>query len=97
MLIWRRKLTGPWIAVVVGYIVGLLSFQAFMLWFGSLLVDAKGGSVDKAFHNTILNVFSGKIFAPEHLPILLGPGLIGVPVGLTLWLIARPDRPKVIN
>ncbi len=96
MLIWWCKLTGPWIAAVVGYIVGILSSQALMICLGLSLVDAKGGNVDKAIHNVILGVFNTKI-SPEDLPILLGPGLIGIPVGVTLWLIARPDRPRTTN
>lgn len=91
MLMWRYKRTGPGIAAVIGFFIGILSSYAFMICIGLFLVDAKGGNVDKAFQHMISNVLNAQI-SLNDLPILLGSGLVGVPIGLTLWLIVRPDR-----
>ena len=80
-----RNLTAPWIAVIVGFTVGaavvLIAAILFALSLGNNVLHSLA-TVQSMFAN-------GK---PRDLLWLGGAGSLGALVGITLWMIARPDR-----
>lgn len=86
LLLRSLRLTAPWISFVFGFALGVLAWALFMFLFALSL----GYSIPSAA------LQAWKIFADDH-SILLGSGLLGIFVGLTLWLIARPDRPRTAD
>jgi hypothetical protein len=73
--------TGPWAALAAGVVVGELTWALFGLCFGLALGEGPGGFID-----FMRDAIGGDILGP-FIPAVLG-GL----VGLTYWVIARPDQ-----
>lgn len=76
-----RNLTAFWIAPITGFIIGAtmstIVTASYMVGLGGSLQDA-------------INEIHEELTKSQS---LLGwPGLLGTIVGVTLWLIARPDR-----
>jgi len=85
MFLRSRSCTAPWIAVVLGFAVGALAYQVFQFLFSLSL----GNSVQLTLA-TFQKMFAE--WSPASLLAVGGPGLLGALVGITLWVIARPDQ-----
>jgi hypothetical protein len=77
-LLTTRGLVSMWIAPTVGFAIGAVTWLAFI----SCLTIFLGGGPFGAFG----------ALAPQQLPFLAWPGGLGALVGMTVWLITRPDR-----
>ena len=86
LLLRSLGLTALWISVVFGFAIGVLAWISFVFLFAVSL----GYSIPSAA------LQARKVFDSDHI-ILLGSGFLGIFVGLTLWLIARPDRPSTAD
>ncbi len=78
-----RNLTALWMAAALGFVVGVLTWIAAVASFVLLL----GGDL----HGVELAARDWRM-AFARLAGLVAPGLIGIVVGMTIWLIARPDH-----
>jgi hypothetical protein len=78
-LLFRHQ-TSPWIAVALGFAIGCVTWAVFLFFFAFSLGDSSAF----AWHELATN--SGQWLS--FLPI----GALGSIIGLTIWLIARPDR-----
>jgi hypothetical protein len=76
-----RKMTALWIACVAGIVVGTVMWTVFVVCFALSLDGLEGAR--QAFTQTPTSV---------HLAGFIAPALLGLIVGTTFWLIARPDR-----
>lgn len=86
-ILTSRGFTSAWIAVVLGFAIGNLVFLVFYFLFGLAL----GNTVTM---ETVV-VHLQKTFtqwSAESLIAVAVPGFFGILVGLTIWVIARPDR-----
>lgn len=79
-LLRARKHTAFWIAPVLGFAVGVVTWLVFIVLFGLSL----GNSGSFISRDLVSN--------SAHLWAVLLTGALGTAVGTTLWLIARPDR-----
>ncbi len=75
-----KGLSSGWIAIVMGFVVAVLTWHIFELLFALSL----GNSLNFVWHNWTTSAVQWAL--------ILGIGALGVVVGGTLWLIARPDR-----
>jgi hypothetical protein len=73
-----RGLVSMWIASTVGFVIGAVTWLVFMACFTTFLGQGPVGAASA--------------IAPQQLSFLFIPGGLGALVGMTLWLIARPDR-----
>jgi len=73
------------VAVVLGFTIGALAYQVFLFLFSLAL----GNSVAFTLA-TFREMFTQ--WTPGNLIAVGAPGLLGALVGITLWVIARPDR-----
>jgi hypothetical protein len=80
-----RQVTAFWIAPVLGFIIGAVTWQIFMVFFALMMSD---GHLSTAAHG-----IKQTLGDPVKMLFAVGPGGLGALVGATLWLIARPDRP----
>lgn len=79
-----RNLTAPWIAVALGFAVGPIVWLMFLFLFGLALGLGVRLSLDTLLSEWTL----------QKVMMLGVPGLLGALIGITLWAIARPDRPR---
>lgn len=79
-LLRARGVTALWVAVVVGFIIGILMWLIFAVFFGLSL-----GHGLSSIQSTLTN---SNIFTDVMWP----GGVLGAIVGAIFWLIARPDR-----
>lgn len=77
----EHNLTGPWSAAALGLLGGALMWAAFGLFFGLLLGEGLRG-----FSYFLRGLIDGKLIG------IFAPLALGALVGLTFWMIARPDR-----
>src|ERR1700722_1899705 len=87
-LLFRHQ-TSPWIAVALGFADGCVTWAVFLFVFAfSLLLMTHshplGDSSAVAWHELTTN----SVLCLSFLPV----GALGSIIGLTIWLIARPDR-----
>ncbi len=75
-----RNWTAIWIAGVAGFVIGAAMWLVFLVFFILFLGEGFGG------------VASAAQDWRNHAAFLWLPGALGTLVGLTLWVIARPDR-----
>jgi hypothetical protein len=75
-----RGLVSFWMAPSAGFVIGAITWLAFMTFF-ALWLGARLQGVALAVSD-----------APKHVVFLLLPAGLGALVGATIWLIARPDR-----
>lgn len=80
IFLWRRS-TGFAIAPAIGFAVGLVTWLLVIAIAFPQPVQAVAQAVETALPVPILVV------------TLVWPGWVGAIVGITFWLIARPDRP----
>lgn len=80
-----RGYTARWLAFVLGAVIGTLSFQAFLFLFSLAL----GNSVELTLATTHKMLTE---WNPSSLMAVGAPGLLGALVGITIWMIARPDK-----
>jgi hypothetical protein len=80
-----RQRTAFWIAPVLGFVIGAVTWQIFLAFFALMMSD---GHLSLVVHG-IRQSFND----PVQLLFAAAPGSLGALVGATLWLIARPDRP----
>lgn len=80
-----RGYTAHWLAVVIGFAVGALTYFLFLFLFSLAL----GNSVEFTL-STFQTMFAE--WSPNNLITVGVPGLLGALVGITLWVIARPDQ-----
>jgi hypothetical protein len=78
-----KGLVSMWIAPAVGFVIGAVTWLAFMTCFTIFLGEGPVGAASS--------------LAPQQLSFLFLPGGLGALVGMTLWLIARPDRHTPAN
>jgi hypothetical protein len=83
-----RNLTASWIAIAIGFVIGAVVFEVFLVLLGLSLYGGNFKLAMKTFYETILD--------PIKLMFLVWPGSLGGIVGITLWLIARPDRSREV-
>jgi hypothetical protein len=86
IILRSRSLTGWWIFAVLGVVFGLATWLILLV---SIFLY-RDWNIEGLIHE--LHV----ILAVERLS-LLRPGLLGAAVGLTHWLIARPDQAESIQ
>lgn len=84
-----RKWTSPWIAVLLGFVIAIATYSGFLFLFGLILGFEVGESVSFVA-SMIAAGWLGEPPASSVLALVIGP--TGMLVGITLWLIARPDR-----
>ena len=84
-----RKWTSPWIAVSLGFAIAMATYSGFLFVFGLILGFEVGESVNFVA-SMIAASWLGEPPASSVLALVIGP--TGMLVGITLWLIARPDR-----
>lgn len=75
-----RKITSWWVAAVAGVIYGMATWVIFLIFFGLSLDGPYVG-------------FATLLAMPVSAGSLIAPGFLGAIVSLTIWAIARPDRP----
>jgi hypothetical protein len=75
-----RHLTAVWIAGAAGFVIGAAMWLAFIVFLGLALGEGFGSVA-----------FVGQDWRSQ-VAFLSLPGCLGALVGLTLWVIARPDR-----
>jgi hypothetical protein len=80
MFLWGRQRTALWVTSVAGGVGGMLTWTIFGALF-PLLLDQGFSGVRRAL--TVSNMLNGVIWPG---------GVLGVVVGIVLWLIARPDK-----
>jgi hypothetical protein len=78
------NLTASWIAIAVGFVIGAVTFEVFSVLFG---LSLNGGNLE-----LVMKTYYETFHDPIQLMFLVLPGSLGGIVGITLWLIARPDR-----
>lgn len=76
--------TAAWISIAGGLIGGILTWTVFGIVFGL--------SLGNSMRFIIINIQDQ---FTKNIEFLLQPGLLGALVGLTWWLIARPDRSNI--
>ena len=74
-------MTSPWFAVALGLIGGLLTWAMFGVCFGLILGEGLRG-----FGYFVQGAIQAELFG------IFVPASLGVLVGLTFWMIDRPDR-----
>jgi hypothetical protein len=79
------KRTAFWITPVLGFAVGVATWLIFIVLFAL----SRGDSETFVWHNVANN-------AP-HLQALAPTGGLGADAGVTLWLIGRPDRGRLVS
>jgi hypothetical protein len=77
----RRGWTSIWVAIALGFVVGALVNRLFMVLFALSLGSGVAYALKGVAEVSVVDV--------SWLGIT---GLLGVLIGMTLWLIARPDR-----
>jgi len=77
-----RGWTSWWLSVALGFAAGVAMFAVFLIAFGSLLGESLHDQWNALPHNPFLT----------NAATCLVTGGLGALVGITLWLIARPDR-----
>jgi hypothetical protein len=81
LILRSRNLTALWIAAVLGFVIGATTWVLFMAFF-ALWLGGDAQAARRAAQGTFM----------DQPMSLVWTGLLGVVVGTTLWLIARPDR-----
>jgi hypothetical protein len=84
LILRARNHTALWIAIILGFGIGGAMWFIFAVLFGFSL----GNSFDFVWREAV------KL---SNWWAMLIPGTLGPIVGTTLWLIARPDRARVIS
>jgi hypothetical protein len=77
-----RQITGFWAAPVFGFIVAMITWGIPL---GLLHLSAPKNAIGPSFMELATDA--------GFLAVIFVPGVVGMMVGVTLWLIARPDRP----
>jgi hypothetical protein len=80
-----HNLTSPWISIALGFAIGTIVLSLFMALFSIAL----GHNAQYAMH-AAQSTFTD--WRPNMIIWTGIAGLVGSLVGITLWLIARPDR-----
>jgi hypothetical protein len=76
-----RGWTDLWVAAIAGFLIGIVTWIAFMICLVLFLGEGLRGIGQALLDAT-----------PAHLTVILLPGSLGTVIGTSLWLIARPDR-----
>lgn len=80
-----RGYTARWLSIVLGFAVGTLVFLVFLFLFSLALVN----SVEFALAYIQVRF---TVWNLSNLIAVVAPGLLGALVGITIWMVARPDK-----
>jgi hypothetical protein len=83
LILRSRQLTDLWIAAVLGFVFGAVTWIIFLVCFALSLGEGIAGA-RLAFHSLH--------FATVDVVWLFAAGLLGLIIGVTFWHVAGPDR-----
>jgi len=87
LMLWflqALRVTTVWVAATAGFLIGAITSLGFVIAF--ILFFTKGD-----FRALAMEINLG-LSDPRDLVFLLWSGSLGIIVGITFWIIARPDR-----